>query len=51
MGASPTMGGHWSPSFSRQLHNWELVGVEAFLLRQQRNSIKRDVEDRAVLMA
>ena len=38
--------GHWCPSFSKQLHDWELEMMEAFLQKVQKHSIRPNLEDR-----
>ena len=40
--------GCWNPRFSRQLHDWELEEVEAFLKQLQSQTIDSEIEDKMV---
>lgn len=38
-------GGGWSPCFSRQFKDWEMVEMESFFMKLHLMVIKRKVED------
>ena len=40
--------GYWTPSFSRNLNNWEIDIVEYFLLRLQDKTVNKKVEDKMI---